>query len=93
MNIPGLTKSGGQILMPTATSITQLISMPQVICVIASLPNTIFRLRNFRRLGIGPIYTTIHAQFFREVRMGETVNHHICHVWGVATGWTLEGSS
>ncbi len=24
-------------------------------------------------LGIGPVYTTIHAEFFREVLMGETV--------------------
>jgi acyl-CoA thioester hydrolase len=24
-------------------------------------------------LGIGPVYTAIHAQFFREVRMGETI--------------------
>lgn len=24
-------------------------------------------------LGIGPVYTTIHAEFFREVRMGESV--------------------
>jgi acyl-CoA thioester hydrolase len=27
----------------------------------------------FEQLGIGPIYTALHAQFFREVRMGETV--------------------
>lgn len=27
----------------------------------------------FQELGIGPVYTAIHAQFFREVRMGETV--------------------
>jgi acyl-CoA thioester hydrolase len=27
----------------------------------------------FNELGIGPIYTSIHADFFREVRMGETV--------------------
>jgi acyl-CoA thioester hydrolase len=27
----------------------------------------------FEQLGVGPIYTAIHAQFFREVRMGETV--------------------
>ena len=27
----------------------------------------------FTELGIGPVYTSIHAGFFREVRMGETV--------------------
>ena len=27
----------------------------------------------FRQLGIGPVYTSIHASFFREVRMGEMV--------------------
>lgn len=33
-----------------------------------------FPPEKFQELGIGPIYTAIHAQFFREVRMGETVN-------------------
>jgi len=32
-----------------------------------------FPPERFEQLGIGPIYTAIHAQFFREVRMGETV--------------------
>jgi len=32
-----------------------------------------FPPEKFLQLGIGPIYTAIHAQFFREVRMGETV--------------------
>jgi acyl-CoA thioester hydrolase len=32
-----------------------------------------FPPERFERLGIGPIYTAIHAFFFREVRMGETV--------------------
>lgn len=32
-----------------------------------------FPPEKFKELGIGPIYTTIHAEFFREVRMGETV--------------------
>jgi acyl-CoA thioester hydrolase len=27
----------------------------------------------FAELGIGPVYTSIHADFFREVRLGETV--------------------
>lgn len=32
-----------------------------------------FPPEKFSELGIGPVYTTIHAEFFREVRMGETV--------------------
>jgi acyl-CoA thioester hydrolase len=32
-----------------------------------------FPPERFEHLGIGPIYTAIHAQFLREVRMGETV--------------------
>jgi acyl-CoA thioester hydrolase len=32
-----------------------------------------FPPEKFAELGIGPVYTTIHADFFREVRMGETV--------------------
>ena len=32
-----------------------------------------FPPEKFSELGIGPIYTTIHAEFLREVRMGETV--------------------
>jgi acyl-CoA thioester hydrolase len=32
-----------------------------------------FPPEKFSELGIGPVYTTIHADFFREVRMGETV--------------------
>ena len=32
-----------------------------------------FPPERFNELGIGPIYTTIHAEFLREVRMGETV--------------------
>jgi acyl-CoA thioester hydrolase len=32
-----------------------------------------FPPESFEHLGIGPIYTAIHAQFLREVRMGETV--------------------
>jgi acyl-CoA thioester hydrolase len=32
-----------------------------------------FPPEKFSELGIGPIYTTIHADFFREVLMGETV--------------------
>lgn len=32
-----------------------------------------FPPERFERLGIGPIYTDIHARFLREVRMGETI--------------------
>jgi acyl-CoA thioester hydrolase len=32
-----------------------------------------FPPERFEQLGIGPTYTTIHAQLLREVRMGETV--------------------
>jgi len=32
-----------------------------------------FPPEKFQQLGVGPIYTAIHAQFFREVCMGETV--------------------
>ncbi|MCJ7583731.1 MAG: thioesterase family protein [Anaerolineales bacterium] len=32
-----------------------------------------FPPERFEQLGIGPIYTAIHAQFLREVRMGETI--------------------
>ena len=32
-----------------------------------------FPPERFVHLGIGPIYTAIHAQFLREVRMGETI--------------------
>ena len=32
-----------------------------------------FTPEKFAELGIGPVYTSLHADFFREVRMGETV--------------------
>lgn len=32
-----------------------------------------FPPQRFQQLGIGPVYTSIHAAFLREVRMGETV--------------------
>ena len=32
-----------------------------------------FPPEKFEQLGIGPVYTALHAQFLREVRMGETV--------------------
>jgi acyl-CoA thioester hydrolase len=32
-----------------------------------------FPPEKFEALGIGPVYTAIHAQFLREVRLGETV--------------------
>jgi acyl-CoA thioester hydrolase len=33
-----------------------------------------FPPEKFAELGIGPVYTTLHADFLREVRMGETVS-------------------
>lgn len=32
-----------------------------------------FPPEKFDALGIGPVYTSLHADFFREVRMGETI--------------------
>jgi len=32
-----------------------------------------FPPERFTELGVGPVYTSIHAQFLREVRLGETV--------------------
>ena len=32
-----------------------------------------FPPERFEQLGVGPVYTAIHVQFLREVRMGETV--------------------
>ena len=32
-----------------------------------------FPPERFEQIGIGPVYTAIHAEFFREVRLGETV--------------------
>ncbi|HEU0294125.1 MAG TPA: thioesterase family protein [Anaerolineales bacterium] len=32
-----------------------------------------FLPEKFTELGVGPVYTAIHAEFFREVRMGESV--------------------
>lgn len=32
-----------------------------------------FPPERFEQLGVGPIFTAVHAQFLREVRMGETV--------------------
>ncbi len=32
-----------------------------------------FPPEKFTELGLGPVYTSLHADFFREVRMGETV--------------------
>ena len=36
-----------------------------------------FPPEEFLKLGMGPIYTAIHAQFLREVRMGETREDHV----------------
>lgn len=40
----------------------------------------------FEELGMGPIYTAIHAQFLREVRMGETIT-----ITYVLTGLSARG--
>jgi acyl-CoA thioesterase FadM len=40
----------------------------------------------FEQLGMGPIYTAIHAQFLREVRMGETIT-----ITYVLTGLSAQG--
>ena len=37
-----------------------------------------FPPEKFAELGIGPIYTDIHASFLREVRMGETITITYC---------------
>ena len=37
-----------------------------------------FPPERFAELGIGPIYTDIHASFLREVRMGETITITYC---------------
>jgi len=37
-----------------------------------------FPPERFERLGIGPVYTDLHARFFREVRMGETITITYC---------------
>jgi acyl-CoA thioester hydrolase len=42
--------------------------------------------QKFVELGIGPVYTAIHAQFLREVRMGETVT-----ITYTATGLSQNG--
>lgn len=46
-----------------------------------------FPPERFQELGIGPIYTSIHAQFYREVRMGETVT-----ITYALSGLSLTGS-
>jgi len=37
-----------------------------------------FPPERFEQLGVGPIYTAIHARFWREVRMGETITITYC---------------
>ena len=37
-----------------------------------------FPPERFEQLGIGPVYTDLHARFFREVRMGETITITYC---------------
>jgi acyl-CoA thioester hydrolase len=49
-----------------------------------------FPPEKFKELGVGPIYTAIHAQFLREVRMG---HHHLCPVRSCGKWWAVEGPS
>jgi acyl-CoA thioester hydrolase len=37
-----------------------------------------FPPKRFEQLGIGPVYTDMHARFLREVRMGETITITYC---------------
>jgi acyl-CoA thioester hydrolase len=46
-----------------------------------------FPPERFEKLGIGPIYTAIQAQFLREVRMGETIK-----ITFLLAGLSLHGS-
>ena len=46
-----------------------------------------FPPERFQQMGIGPVYTAIHAQFLREVRLGETVT-----ITYTVSGFSSEGS-
>ena len=59
--------------MPTVMSIIPLISMRRGRCAITFSGNTVFHLKNSSNWGWAPVYTAIHAEFLREVRLGETV--------------------
>ena len=50
-----------------------------------------FPPEKFHQLGIGPIYTAIHAQFLREVRMGEsvTITYALSGLSLVGTRWKV----
>ena len=52
-----------------------------------------FPPERFEQLGVGPIYTAIHASFLREVRMGETVTITYALAGLSPQGGALEGSS
>ena len=46
-----------------------------------------FPSERFQQIGIGPVYTAIHAEFLREVRLGETVT-----ITYTVSGFSSEGS-
>ena len=46
-----------------------------------------FPAERFQQMGIGPVYTAIHAKFLREVRLGETVT-----ITYTVSGFSSEGS-
>ena len=50
-----------------------------------------FTSEKFTELGIGPVYTAIHAEFFREVLMGETItiNFYLAGLSPSGTRWKV----
>jgi len=52
-----------------------------------------FPPEKFAELGIGPIYTDIHASFLREVRMGETITINLFPIGSFTARAALESPS
>jgi acyl-CoA thioester hydrolase len=50
-----------------------------------------FPPERFEEIGMGPVYTTIHAEFLREVRLGETVtiNYLVAGLSPSGTRWKV----
>jgi acyl-CoA thioester hydrolase len=50
-----------------------------------------FPPEKFEEIGMGPVYTTIHAEFLREVRLGETVtiNYLVAGLSPSGTRWKV----
>jgi acyl-CoA thioester hydrolase len=50
-----------------------------------------FPPERFQQLGIGPVYTSIHASFYREVRMGEvvTITYLLCGLSPLGMHWKV----